>query len=31
VITHMPDVREMFPNQIQVKKIHGASQFNLVS
>jgi exonuclease SbcC len=31
VITHLPDVREMFPNQIQVKKIHGASQFNLLS
>lgn len=31
VITHFPDVREMFPNQIQVKKVHGASQFHLLS
>jgi len=31
VITHFPDVREMFPNQIQVRKVHGASEFHLVS
>jgi len=29
IITHMPDVREMFPNQIHVKKVQGASQFYL--
>lgn len=31
VITHFPDVREMFPMQIQVSKVHGASAFQLIS
>jgi exonuclease SbcC len=31
VITHMPDVREMFPVQILVRKAQGLSSFELVS
>ncbi len=30
VVTHMPDVREMFPTQIQVTKAQGVSEFQLV-
>jgi exonuclease SbcC len=31
VITHFPDVREMFPTQIQVSKIGGQSTFQLIN
>ena len=30
VITHMADIREMFPNQIAVTKVNGASRLQLV-
>jgi exonuclease SbcC len=30
VITHMPDVREMFPMQIQVSKVNGVSTVQMV-
>jgi DNA repair protein SbcC/Rad50 len=30
VITHMTDIKEMFPNQIAVTKVNGASQLQLV-
>ena len=30
VITHMADIKEMFPTQIQVSKVNGASQLEIV-